>query len=438
MFSSFSLFRIMTSLIPSLMVLRAWFVFTSFYTRSTLCATAYYSAFVTPGQIILHHHHRRQVVTATTATCFETPQHRSPSTISRCCTTTTASSSRSSSSSSNTDSTNDVSSSSSSSSSSSWRLSIRNASYTLSSTKIVQEHEATGLPLRKRRRRLLPWMADRIRLVPAWLTRKGIRRTHTEQRSITHIERNETATTIASSLDFDYEYEQLLLGDGWNAVTNATAATTGILLIHPIGVGIGKWYYHRLLQALSSKQHDVYEDETENGSRPMSRRRPVLVVVPDLLGSSSACPPTISTSCNSNDDDDNNNNNKMVQNKAWTRPLPLLNISDWANQTVQLMQQIQNDLPTLQNWCLVANGGCAPIALQVAQQAILLAEQQQQPSSPSSTTTNTAACTTSILNVTNIVLSSVPRRALFLESSDPVKVIKSYRTLCGLIGKLFW
>jgi hypothetical protein len=68
---------------------------------------------------------------------------------------------------------------------------------------------------------------------------------------------------------------------------------------------------------------------------------------------------------------------------------------------------------------VVANGGCSPIALKVAQTSI----------------TNT-----SLFNapVTNVILSSPPRLPFFLESTDPFKVRKSYRILSGVVGKLFW
>jgi hypothetical protein len=320
------------------------------------------------------------------------------------------------------------SSSVSSSSSSSWRRSIRTASYTLS-------RESTSLSIHKSRFRQWLVMGHRFLSTRPCTTRNNNATTTTQKER-----------TLLLSLDFDYEYEQLWLGD-WNrttatatgtatATTDAAAAATGILLIHPIGVGIGKWYYHRLLQALLQQQEQT--DSDHHG-------RPVLVVAPDLVGSSSACPPTTTRVVSASDNNTNNTNNTVQNKEVWTRPLPLLNISDWTNQTVQLLHHIQNDIrqqqqqqptntltTTIQNWCIVANGGCAPIALQVAA-ATSQAQLRRQTAFLSSSLSIPAPP-----NVTNIILSSVPRLGFFLTSSDPNKVQRSYKTLCGIIGRLFW
>jgi len=72
------------------------------------------------------------------------------------------------------------------------------------------------------------------------------------------------------------------------------------------------------------------------------------------------------------------------------------------------------------NWSIVANGGCAPIALKVA----------------ADRTKNTVPFKAA---VTNVIISSPPRLPFFIESNtDPKKVNKSYRTLCGITGKAFW
>jgi hypothetical protein len=64
-------------------------------------------------------------------------------------------------------------------------------------------------------------------------------------------------------------------------------------------------------------------------------------------------------------------------------------------------------------WILVANGGCAPIAIDIA------------------------AC--SYLNISNVVLSSTPSLQTLLTASDSKKVTTSnHRLLSGVAGKLFW
>ena len=186
----------------------------------------------------------------------------------------------------------------------------------------------------------------------------------------------------------DYEYDELeMLGNSNSDSNSSSTLTTGVILIHPIGVGIGKWFYERLMSALyeNSNQTDLH----------------LKVVVPDLLGSASACNPTVKPD------------------KFRLRNLPLLNISDWSDQILDLMSKTQQDT-NVQSWCIVANGGCSPIALQVAQKC-------------------THCNSSTPINVSNIILSSIPRLPFFLEaSSNPNKVAKSYKTLCGVIGNLFW
>jgi hypothetical protein len=163
-------------------------------------------------------------------------------------------------------------------------------------------------------------------------------------------------------------------------------------LIHPIGVGIGKWFHQRLLSALATRL------DTKGSSTCR-----LVIISPDLLGSGSACNVT------SSDDDQ-----ELDQ-------LPLLNVSDWTDQIVDLMAKTEQE-KKIDNWCVVANGGCSPIALQVAAKR--------------SVDGGTAKPFQKA--VSNVILSSVPRLRFFLTSSDPPKVAKSYRTLCGPVGKLFW
>ena len=73
----------------------------------------------------------------------------------------------------------------------------------------------------------------------------------------------------------------------------------------------------------------------------------------------------------------------------------------------------------IDQWCIIANGGCSPIALQIAERSVGGPKLKR--------------------NVSNVILSSVPRLPFFLQrSNDPIKVKRSYRTLCGFTGKLFW
>jgi hypothetical protein len=74
---------------------------------------------------------------------------------------------------------------------------------------------------------------------------------------------------------------------------------------------------------------------------------------------------------------------------------------------------------TIVNWTIVANGGCAPIALQVA-------------------ATSISRTSPFVAPLTNVIISSPPSLSFFLEMSDPIKVRKAYRTLSGVVGKLFW
>jgi hypothetical protein len=96
------------------------------------------------------------------------------------------------------------------------------------------------------------------------------------------------------------------------------------------------------------------------------------------------------------------------------------------------MVNLESDFPRIDHWCVVANGGCSPIALQIAATGPMRTSLFQRP-------------------VTNVILSSIPRLPFFLpelinDGTDNVtirqarmqKVEKSYRRLCGILGRLFW
>eukprot|EP00531_Pseudo-nitzschia_arenysensis_P018375 CAMPEP_0116144448 /NCGR_PEP_ID=MMETSP0329-20121206/16011_1 /TAXON_ID=697910 /ORGANISM="Pseudo-nitzschia arenysensis, Strain B593" /LENGTH=564 /DNA_ID=CAMNT_0003639879 /DNA_START=95 /DNA_END=1789 /DNA_ORIENTATION=- len=197
----------------------------------------------------------------------------------------------------------------------------------------------------------------------------------------------------AKTLDFAYDYDVIDIKPTSNGPSKVK--TTGVLLIHPIGVGISRWYYQRLVSSLVAKQ--------------ASARDRIVIVVPDLLGSGSACNATIGEDI--------------------AQKFPLFNISDWTDQLEALMSSVEETQAPpksckIDEWCLVANGGCSPIALQLAERKDLKAKKNS-----------------SETPITNLILSSVPRLPFFLKNettNDPSKVAKSYRTLSGIAGNLFW
>lgn len=183
---------------------------------------------------------------------------------------------------------------------------------------------------------------------------------------------------------FTYNYEELIIGD------DPDANTTAVMLVHPIGVGIGRWYYTRLLHQLN----EGYGDANHR----------LAFISPDLLGSATASCPI--TECG-----------------TALKKMPLLNITDWTDQVAHLMAEYEgkskSDGHAVDRWAIVANGGCSPIALQVA--ALSVDKNSRFNSS-----------------LTNVIISSAPRLPFFLDSTDPGKVRKSYRTLSGIAGRLFW
>ena len=196
-----------------------------------------------------------------------------------------------------------------------------------------------------------------------------------------------------ATIDFVYDYDVIDINP--TTYVPSKVKTTGILLIHPIGVGISRWYYQRLVSSLVAKQ-------ASTGER-------MVIVVPDLLGSGSACNATVGA--------------------EEAQKFPLFNISDWTDQLEALMVSAEEaPAPSgrgkIDQWCVVANGGCSPIALQLAERN-KLDEKNNASEAP----------------ITNLILSSVPRLPFFLKNettNDPSKVAKSYRTLSGIAGNLFW
>ena len=227
--------------------------------------------------------------------------------------------------------------------------------------------------------------------------------------SILEVEKQQSAPIYR----FTYDYNEMIIdsaaaiGQRTNSQQSITT-TTGIMLIHPIGVGIGKWYYDRLFSSLLKEQHRII-----NNTLTTEDRQRVAILAPDLLGSATACYPT-----------------DIASSTALTKKLPLLNITDWSGQILHLMSEYETKCAveamgnTIDNWCIVANGGCSPIALHVAASSIGI---------PSSSLR---------APVTHVILSSPPRLPFFLPNAttatDPNKVQKSYRTLSGVVGNLFW
>ena len=203
-------------------------------------------------------------------------------------------------------------------------------------------------------------------------------------------------------LRFQYDFDELVLSTEAEAsssvASTSTPATThkthAVLLIHPIGVGIGRWYYDRLMESLGNDGGGPNTDETDR----------IVFLAPDLLGSGSASAP-------------------IAADGTDVLEIPLLTVSDWSDQMQDLMAdyEIRSESKShpMGRWTVVANGGCSPIALDVARSFV----------------DGTAPFTS---KVTDVVLSSPPRLPFFLESADIEKVKKSYRTLSGIAGRLFW
>ena len=214
---------------------------------------------------------------------------------------------------------------------------------------------------------------------------------------------------------FTYEYNEIIINATTAAIvedTNEEEKNTGLMLIHPIGVGIGKWYYDRLFSSFADhySSYDVLEEH----------RRRFVILAPDLLGSATACCPM----------DIASGTQTLTTTKS--KKLPLLNITDWSGQILHLMAEYESKYVkmghSINNWCIIANGGCSPIALHVAASNRTLPSPQGRAPAP----------------VTNVILSSPPRLQFFLPdtnytTADPSKKVrKSYRILSGILGKIFW
>jgi hypothetical protein len=215
------------------------------------------------------------------------------------------------------------------------------------------------------------------------------------------------------------------------AAAAAPTTTTGVIMIHPIGVGIGRWFYQRLLDTLPEAYH--LSSTIGNGVDDNYQQLSYVIVAPDLVGSATGCNATNKKQEPESDviAADHVDDGGAVADDPF---FPLFNISDWTDQLLDLMHQIEQQYPQIDKWAVVANGGCSPIALQVASRSVQGREKW------SNSHNNDKNTTTSMPTkpVTNVILSSVPLLSFFLTSSDPGRVHRSYKTLCGWPGRLFW
>ena len=186
--------------------------------------------------------------------------------------------------------------------------------------------------------------------------------------------------TLLSDYKFDYQTNVLVLNKSDDK--NSTSSHRVIMLIHPIGVGIGRWYYDRLLAELKHRENLFTQRTT--------------VIALDLLACASASEPVIDMK------------QQLVSDK-----LPLFTVKDWSNQVIQLMEQYEASTTDTVKWVLLSNGGCVPIALDAAAQV------------PS--------------KVSQVILSAPPRLVgLLRESPSATKLQKAYRRLSGIAGQVFW
>ena len=232
---------------------------------------------------------------------------------------------------------------------------------------------------------------------------------------------------------FDYDFNELVLRDKSLLSSSSSSSsreekhspnqgekTTIVLLIQPIGVGIGRWYYNRLLKEMSSSIQNL--EGTDD-------HRNLIFLAPDLLGCGSACNPSQVMVDETNDD-------RSDQKKSYRdgsiplEKLPLLQVKDWADQLCDLMIKYESKIRMKNkdknteenqdeyNWCIVSNGGCVPIALEVGKRYV--------------------KDKTKISPITNLILSATPSVESLFSVQDMNKIQKSYNTLSGIAGSLFW
>ena len=221
---------------------------------------------------------------------------------------------------------------------------------------------------------------------------------------------------------YNYCYDELVLGDDREEVTLAPGRTTAVVLVQPIGVGIGRWYYGRLLISL----REEFDRIRNNAGGVHGERGRIVLIVPDLLGCGSACDPTL-VGKDAAGGGGETATVEDINKSAVVRPrrIPLLGVNDWSDQIASLMADYERGLPRSTRlgdgvrWCVLANGGCTPVALAVGEKFA----------------SGTAPFRGEL---DRIVLSAPPRLPTLLRPADATKVDKNYRTLSGLPGRLFW
>lgn len=208
-----------------------------------------------------------------------------------------------------------------------------------------------------------------------------------EKRNASHEDRVNECLTV------DYSCNQLWVipPKDMEKKTNKIKAT---VLIQPIGVGIGRWYYDDLLKELSKHKftHNKFDE--------------FVFLAPDLLGCDTA-------------------SNVRGKDGSILNRLPMFTVNDWSHQITNLMQTFEIDFPDQSvniEWSVVANGGCVPIALEVAKQYLTSTDQ------------------TRIFHgrLKNLVLSATPRAESLICPEDQQKVLRAYKRLCGFVGNVFW
>jgi len=219
-----------------------------------------------------------------------------------------------------------------------------------------------------------------------------------------------------------------------------------VLLIQPIGVGIGRWYYDQLLQALQSNKKllsmllGADDDEEQH----------ISFLAPDLLGCGTASRPDVMTMnddeaiINEVNDMEEGGYGSSSQTIVTTVPvpiqsnLPLLTVCDWANQLVSLMRDFEGNIAATNSsvvveWTIVANGGCVPICLEIGRRHVLEQQQHASNSNPSDDILPPAN------TISSLILTAPPRLSgLLMDKPSPNSTLKSYKTLCGIVGKAFW
>lgn len=194
-------------------------------------------------------------------------------------------------------------------------------------------------------------------------------------------------------------------------------AHKAVLLIQPIGVGIGRWYYDRLLRALQSNEF-ISDEALED----------ISFVAPDLLGCGTASRPDVIVMHETDEKEEVGIGSSLGTTNimSFQGNLPLLTVRDWADQLVSLMCDFDDSIASSSiEWTIVANGGCVPICLEIGRRYVSENVSKSSYVSPS--------------KISSLILTAPPRLSgLLMDKPVLNKTLKSYKTLCGIVGKAFW